>query len=87
MLHILYGSHFLKAARALPAEQQKKLATLIELLAENPFDPRLHSKPLGNELAGLYSFRITRDWRVMFRFSSPEEIVLVDTGHRKNIYR
>ena len=84
---ISYGVRFLKSARTLPKVQQRKLAGLLELLQSNPYNPLLHTKPLTNELAGLYSFRITRDWRVIFRFDSPIEIVLVDVGNRKDIYR
>ncbi len=82
-----YGNRFLKSARALPSVQQRKLGTLLEILQSNPFENSLHTKPLAGELAGLYSFRITRDWRVVFRFESPEEIVLLDVAHRKDIYR
>ncbi|MBI4253101.1 type II toxin-antitoxin system YoeB family toxin [Candidatus Uhrbacteria bacterium] len=82
-----YGDHFLKNARALPKPQQKKLARLLEVLEANPYHSLLHTKPLTGELAGLYSFRITRDWRVIFRFDSPIEIILIDVGNRKNIYR
>ena len=87
MIALSYGNRFLKSARELPASQQKKLAHLLETLQSNPFSPRLHTKPLAGELAGLYSFRITRDWRVLFRFESPVEIVLLNVSHRKDIYR
>lgn len=82
-----YGDHFLKNAKGLPKAQQRKLAELLEFLEQNPYHPLLHTKPLTGELAGFYSFRITRDWRVIFRFDSPIEIVLVDIGNRKDIYR
>ena len=82
-----YGKRFLKSAQGLPAAQQKKLASLLETLQKNPFDSTLHTKPLSGELAGLYAFRITRDWRAIFRFESPTEIILLDTAHRKDIYR
>ena len=82
-----YTDHFLKNARILPTAQQKKPAKLLELLEKAPYHPLLLTKPLAHELAGLYSFRITRDWRVVFRFESSEEIVLLDVNHRKDIYR
>ncbi|MBI2484184.1 type II toxin-antitoxin system mRNA interferase toxin, RelE/StbE family [Candidatus Uhrbacteria bacterium] len=84
---ISYGIRFLKSVRTLPNVQQKKLATLLELFQNNPYHPLLHAKPLTGELAGFYSFRITRDWRVIFRFDSPIEMVLVEVGNRKDIYR
>lgn len=87
MLTVRYSDSFLRSARKLPKEQQKKLASLIELLSKNPFHPKLHSKHLAGKLSGLYSFRITRDWRVIFQFVSSQEIELIDVANRKDIYR
>ena len=87
MISIFYGDHFLKSARQLPLSQRKKLAKLLEIIKENPFDPQIHTKHLAGKLSGLYSFRITRDWRVIFQFLSPFEVLLVDVAHRKDIYR
>ncbi len=87
MIRISYGEPFLKSARKLPKPQQKKLASLLELLQTNPFHSKLHTKPLKAELSGFYSFRITRNWRVIFQFLSAHEIQIVDVGHRKEIYQ
>lgn len=87
MVRIVYSNYFERSARHIPGIQLVKLSRLLLLLQENPFDPRLHTKQLTSELSGLFSFRITRDWRVIFRFESPEEIVLIDIGHRKDIYK
>ncbi len=56
MLILSYGSHFLKNARTLPQAQQKKLASLLEILRVTPFHTLLHVKSLTGELAGVYSF-------------------------------
>jgi len=87
MLEIVYHSHFIKSARKLPKAQQIKLATLILHLRKNPYDPRLHTKHLSSPLLGLLSFRITRDWRVIFKFIDENTIQLTDTGHRRDVYR
>ncbi|MBI2459523.1 MAG: type II toxin-antitoxin system RelE/ParE family toxin [Parcubacteria group bacterium] len=52
-----------------------------------PFHPLLHAKRLSGKLAGLLSFRITRDWRVIFQFNDPETIQLLRVKHRKDVYR
>ncbi len=54
---------------------------------ENPYHTQLHTKSLSGELAGIYSFRITRDLRVLFKFLSSDKIILIDVGDRKDIYR
>ena len=84
---VRHGDQFLRSAQRLPIPQQQKLSRQITLLQNNPFHPALHTKPLSGRLAGLYSFRITRDWRVIFQFIAPDQIVLRDVGHRKDIYR
>ncbi|OGZ66319.1 MAG: hypothetical protein A3C50_01280 [Candidatus Staskawiczbacteria bacterium RIFCSPHIGHO2_02_FULL_43_16] len=47
-------------------------------------DSRLHVKKLV-DLNG-YSFRITRNYRVLFYFQDDKRIIFVDIGHRKDIY-
>ena len=87
MVAIYYGKNFLKSAKNLQQPQQEKLAKLLENLAKNPYERKLHTKHLTGKLSGLYSFRITRDYRVIFQFLSPNEIQLVEIAHRKDIYK
>lgn len=87
MIVIIYGQQFLESARKLPEAKQKKLIKLVSVLQHNPFHPLLHAKSLAGELAGLYSFRITRDWRVIFQFIETDTIRLIEVGHRKDIYQ
>lgn len=87
MIQITYHHNFLKSAKKLPKFQQNKLAHLLEYLQNNPFYPSLHTKRLTGDLVGLLSFRITRDWRVIFQFLDHETIQLLDIKHRKDIYR
>jgi len=86
-IELQYTKSFLKSGKGLPVAQQKKLAELLGLMCENPYNALLHTKPLSGQLAGFYSFRITREWRVIFQFLSPATIKLVDVAHRKDIYR
>lgn len=87
MLHIEYSREFEKQASKLEFRLQKKLAELLELLAENYYDSRLHTKSLSEPFIGILSFRITRDWRVTFHFVSPDIVCLLEVKHRKDIYR
>lgn len=86
-MRILYSEHFKKNAKKLDVKQQDKLSRLVVVLSKNPFDLLLHTKQLSGQLAGIYSFRINRDWRVLFRFLSIDEIMLIDVGNRKDIYK
>lgn len=87
MIEIVYHSQFLKDVRKLPKAQRIKLASLVDLLQINPYNPLLHTKHLSTPLLGLLSFRITRDWRVLFRFVNENTIQLVGVSHRSDAYR
>ena len=86
-MKIVYSRDFVKAAGSKPKPIQQKLAVLLVILERNPFDEKLHAKPLVGKLKGFYSFRVTRDWRVIFNFVNSSAIFLVDIAHRKDIYR
>lgn len=87
MREIVYSKQFLKAAAKLPRDIQKRLDTLVSILAEDAFNPLLHSKLLTGNLAQVYSFRITREWRALFMVENDEVVRLLKVGHRKDIYR
>jgi len=87
MISIVYGSSFLKSAKKLPAKIQIKLSKQLSLIGENPFHSLLHTKSLTGKLAGFYSFRITRDWRVIFQFLQKDKIQLLQADNRKDIYK
>lgn len=87
MHKLVFSKKFVKSSQKLPDRQQEKLAELLEVLKDDPFDQKLHTKALSGNLSGLFSFRITREYRVVFRFLSPESIQLLRAAHRKDVYR
>lgn len=84
---IVYEPSFRKDVHDLPHAIQEKLADLIVILAENPFDSRLHTKPLNPPLQKVFSFRITRNYRVGFTFDAPHVIRLLISDTRDQIYK
>ena len=51
-------------------------------------DPRRVGKPLGAELAGIYSARLGRDRRVLYEIDDAKHLVIVlDIRHRSAAYR
>ncbi len=86
-MRVSYDRSFLKQVQKLPKRHREMLASRMEVLLLNPFDTRLHTKQLSSPLEGVYSFRITRDYRALFRFISEEEIFLLRVKHRKDVYR
>ncbi|MFH1253670.1 MAG: hypothetical protein V1664_05100 [Candidatus Uhrbacteria bacterium] len=87
MIILVYHQDFLSSIKKLPLSQKRKLTKLLEIVSSNPFHSLLHTKRLSGELTGILSFRISRDWRVLFRFLDHETIQLLIAAHRKDIYR
>jgi mRNA-degrading endonuclease RelE of RelBE toxin-antitoxin system len=51
-------------------------------------DPRRVGKPLGAELAGIYSARLGREWRVLYEINESKDLVIVlDIRYRSIAYR
>ena len=84
---IRFGDSFLRDARKIPKIAAQKLARLISLLKHDPFDPRLHTEPLGAPLKDVFAFRITRGWRVGFYFIGPHVLKLLAVDDRGQIYQ
>lgn len=84
---IAYTAKFIKQSTKLLHGQKDKLTKLLGILGDDPFSNELHTKALRGDLDGDHSFRITRDYRVIFRFSKVGEILLLRVLHRKDIYR
>lgn len=87
MNQLRYKKEFLKKFVALPKGIQAAYAELEKEFIENPFHPHLHTKGLHGKLRNHYSFRITRDYRVVFEFAAEAEIHLITVGHRRDIYK
>ena len=82
---IIETEDFKKDLKNLPSEIKRLYQRQKAIFKENWFDPRLHTKRI-RELPGVYSFRITRRYRVLFYFRNGEAIFF-KIGHRKEIYR
>jgi len=87
MIQILYHPKFIKEFKKLPLNIKEKLISLEILLKENEFHPSLHTKKLSGKLKHMYSFRITREYRVIFNYTSFDEVMFLSVRHRKDIYK
>lgn len=86
-MKLVFHDKFLKDATQLQSFQKDKLADILELLILDPFHPSLHTKRLVGALAGLLSSRVTRDYRVIFKFLDADNLRLMSVRHRKDAYR
>jgi len=86
MTNVSYTNTFVKHFRGLPKSVQLRADELVSLLCVDFRDSRLHTKKLVLD-EDLYSFRIGRDYRVLFVFETGDTIKLLDVKHRKDIYK
>lgn len=87
MHQIVFGNKFLKSAEKLNKQLKSRLKTSLDILSENPFNPALRTKSLSGKLAGFYSFRLGRNYRVIFQFIANDKIYLLQVWNRKDAYR
>jgi len=79
--------NFERALKKLPRDAQLHTETQINRMEEDPRDSRLHIKKLGEPYKNIFSFRITRNYRVLFYFDTKNNIILFDVDNRKDVYR
>ncbi len=78
-----YSRKALQSLKKIPKKYQKKVLKVIDSLKEAPF----YGKKLQGELCGLYSIRIW-PYRIIYLVKKEDLIiVIVDIGHRQNIYK
>ena len=87
MIQINYEKEFAKDFHKLPHEIKIKAIELEYIFRQNPFHPLLHTKKLQGPLSSFFSLRVTREYRLIFRFVSKDEIDFLAIKHRKDIYK
>lgn len=85
-MEIQETADFAKQRKKLPKETERLYVVQKKRFLLNLRDPRLHMKKLQG-LDGVYSFRVTRLYRVLFYFQSSEAVIFFVIGHRKDAYR
>jgi mRNA-degrading endonuclease RelE of RelBE toxin-antitoxin system len=87
MLEIFVTETFTKLYRKLPKIVRRKADSKTLLFRQNPFHPSLRTKKLEPHHEEVWSFWIDNDYRIKFRFATPQKIHLLFIGNRKDIYR
>ncbi len=76
---IHYTSDFRKAYKKLPRNIQNLVDRKDKIFHDNPFHPSLQTHKLHGSLDGLWSFWISRDYRILFEFVK-DEALFYDVG-------
>lgn len=73
------------------SELKIKIQQTLDLLADNPFHPSLHSHKLKGELSGVWDCTVDYDNRILFEFvyddmTRTEKILLLTIGEHDKVY-
>lgn len=83
-MEIRFKASTKKRFNKLPKQIQIRLVGKLEFFISQP-DPLIYAEILTNSIIGTYRFRIG-DYRIVFDLSE-NTIMIVDVGHRKDIYK
>lgn len=67
-------------------ELKKRFWDALQLFVKEPFNPRLRTHKLTGKLEGLWAFSVAFDCRVIFKFLTKNEVLLIDIGGHDEIY-
>jgi len=87
MIEIEYTDEFKDQYFELPVAIQRKAERQEARFRENPFYPSLHTEKLVPKQRAIWSFRIDRQYRIIFRFLTKNRVVLLAVGPHHRIYR
>ena len=67
-------------------ELKSRFWVAVEMFAKDHFQSRLRTHKLTGKLDGLWAFSVSYDCRVIFKFLSKKEILLIDIGGHDEVY-
>ncbi|MEK7629321.1 MAG: hypothetical protein AAB394_02235 [Patescibacteria group bacterium] len=85
-MRIIQTDDFKRAFKKLPQAIQRLYQIQEDFFLTDWRSPRLHIKK-NKTLKHVFSFRITRNYRVLFYFHTTDTAIFFDIDHRKDIYR
>lgn len=71
----------------LPLAVQKKAEKQEKLFRQNPFYPSLHTEKLEPKNKEIWSIRVDRRYRIVFRFVSGSTVLFLTVGPHDWIYK
>lgn len=79
-MQIIYSPRFAKSYKKLPKKIKLLAEGREEVFRQDPFEPRLKTHKLKEELKDFYSFSISYNWRIVFHFEDKNSIVFDNIG-------
>jgi toxin HigB-1 len=87
MLQIIITREFSARYQLLPDVIKKKAEKQEKLFRQNPFYPSLHTEKLEPRGKQIWSFRVDKNYRVLFRFVDGRNVVFLTVGTHDWIYK
>ena len=85
-MEILLTEEFRKNFSIMDARIQKRADKQILIFKGNPFYPSLHTEKLSPKWKNIWSFRIDKSYRVIFRFIDGNAVQFLTIGPHDWIY-
>jgi mRNA-degrading endonuclease RelE of RelBE toxin-antitoxin system len=86
-MEILYADEFVKQFKHLPKRIQQRAVKQEEIFKENPLHPSLNTEKLSPKSKQLWSIRIDRKYRIIFRFNSDQNVYFMAIGEHDWVYK
>lgn len=87
MIEILLTEEFEKRYRKLPPAIRTRARKQQAIFSENPFHPSLSSEKLIPRSKEVWSFRVDRKYRILFRFVDGNTVLFLTIGPHDWIYK
>ena len=89
MIELIWDEGFKKRLKRLLKNNEflkSKFEEKIEIFCLNPYDQRLKTHKLSGNLKDLWALRVDYDCRIIFKFISESEVLLIDIVGHDEVY-
>jgi plasmid maintenance system killer protein len=86
-MEIILAAEFEKTYSCLPKQIQLKAEKQTEIFKNNPLYPSLHTEKLIPKSRAVWSFRIDRKYRIIFRFVGNGNVEFLTVGPHDWVYK
>lgn len=86
-MRIVTAAEFDKRYEKLPLAIQKKAEKQEKIFRKNPFHPSLHTEKLEPKNKELWSIRVDKSYRIIFRFVEGNTVLFLTVGPHDWIYK
>jgi mRNA-degrading endonuclease RelE of RelBE toxin-antitoxin system len=87
MIEIILTKEFEERFSQLSLSVKKKAVKQQEMFCKNPFYPSLHTEKLQPRSKKLWSIRIDKNYRIVFRHLSKNQVLFLTVGTHDWIYK